>query len=170
MSSSLHTESSANALSCGATDGLLRHLESYGTCGDLRGFTEAELSAVYAVGFHHYRQGRYREAHDIFAFLIKQNHLERSYMLALAGAFQMLGQYRSAVHYYGVALTLDIEEPSPLVAMAECLISLGMPEPARTCLEAVLTCRPADSEPDAPRMRARALIQLLTSSQEGSSP
>ncbi|ALR36065.1 hypothetical protein LV28_25450 [Pandoraea pnomenusa] len=146
---------------------ILAHFESFGTFGDLCGYTQQEMDALYSVGYAHYRNARYQAAHDIFAFLVQHDHLDRRYLHALAGALQALGKYTDAIKFYGLALGYDIDDTSVIVPMAECFARSGDRATALECLDALLALHAQTPQDPALVSRAEALRSLLNADRQG---
>jgi len=109
---------------------------------------------------------RYSEAHDIFAFLVQQNHLERRYLHAFAGTLQMLGKYEDAIKYYGLVLAYDIDDPTVLVPLAECCARTGNRDAAVDCLDALIEFHRTAPQSHDVMKRAMALRSLLDTPNE----
>lgn len=146
---------------------ILEHFESCGTFGDLLGYTQQEMDALYSVGYAHYRNARYQAAHDVFAFLVQHDHLDRRYLHAFAGALQALGKYTEAIKFYGLALGYDIDDASVVVPMAECFARSGDRATALECLDALLELHTQTPQNPALVSRAEALRSLLNADRQG---
>ena len=63
---------------------------------DLKGITDEEMEALYALAYHHYQAGHRQEALQRFKLLVTLDPLEQRFWLGLGGAAQRL----YAVVYY----------------------------------------------------------------------
>jgi len=131
------------------------------TLGAMRGFTDEEFEAVYALGYNLYNQAKYEEALKAFAFLTFYNHLERRYYKALGACQQMLQRYDQAIQSYSIASVLDITDPEPTLRTAECLLAKGEIEDAKTALELVVADTENKEGMAAMHERAKAMLNLL---------
>lgn len=100
-------------------------LNSGGAIGDLLEVPLIQRDALYQLGHGYYTNSRYEEAFQIFSLLVTYEHLNERYLMALAGAAQMLGKYKEALQHYYTATALMIEDPRPVFFSAECLLALG---------------------------------------------
>lgn len=121
-------------------------LEGGATLGELKGISPAELEAVYALGFTHYRTGRYEDASKLFQFLVLFDHLNPKYWLALGAVQQVAKDFKAAIASYGYASFLDLENPKPQLHAAECFLALGDRENALSALLALDEYCPKDTE------------------------
>ena len=104
----------------------------------LRGMTEQDVEAVYALGHTHYTTGNYNEAENIFRGLCLLNHLSQRNWLGLGAAQQMQKKYQAALSSYSYSQVLDMMDPRPLMHIYECL--MGMQELDVSCSQASLDC------------------------------
>lgn len=130
-----------------------------GTLGNGLGITDDEQEAVYQLGHGLYGQGRYAEAFRAFSLLVVHNHLEPRFLMALAGAAQMLGRHHDALQHYATATLIRLDDPLAPLHSAECLIALGRLAEATESLELAITLA-GDGHP-AVRMRAESLLHPL---------
>lgn len=135
-----------------------------GTMGDLRGITEQECAALYQFGYRFYSQARYSEAFQVFALLVTYDHLEPRYLMALAGAAQMLKRYEDALQHYGTAALMLIDDATPYIHAAECALALGRKDFAQEGLKLALEVL---AKQDNPALQARAETLLALVAQQG---
>lgn len=136
------------------------HLTRGGTLGDWFSMGPAERAAADALARYFYEQNQYDLAAQLFLWLIAMEPYERSYMLGLAAVRLMQERYPEAVDQYAAALALDIEDPQPAFLMAQCLLKMGLREPARDALEICLGYATAPAHAEL-RARAQALTELV---------
>jgi type III secretion system low calcium response chaperone LcrH/SycD len=142
------------------SDQLREHLTSGGTLGDWLGMGPAERAAADALARYFYQQDQYDESAQLFLWLIAMQPHERSYMLGLAAVRMMQGRYAEAVDQYAAALALDIEDPQPAFFMAQCVLKMGLRDPARDALSICLEYAKGPAHADL-RARAQALLDLI---------
>lgn len=121
-------------------------LEKGSTLKQLKGVTNDELEAVYALAFGYYQTGKYDEAHKLFQFLVLFDHLNAKYWFGLGAVQQALKDYQSAVVSYGYCSFLKLDNPKPQLHAAECFLAIGDKRNAASALEALNAYCPKDSE------------------------
>lgn len=131
------------------------------TLGEMVGYDERDLAAVYALGHECYSQGRYSDAMKAFGFLVMHDHWERKYMIAFAASLQMMGQYKEAIEHYSQASVLDLSDPQPTFHTAECMIPLGMLDEAEEALGIVIRQCAGQDEHAALGQRAEDLLAVI---------
>lgn len=136
-------------------------LGSGGVLGDVSGLDGRDYEAVYTLGHNFYAQGKYQEAMRIFSFLVMHNHMERRFVNAFASSLQMVGGYKDAINYYGIAYAMDPRDSAPTFHSCECLISMGMKAQAKEGLGMIIQRCTAPEQSEI-RERSRALLALLS--------
>jgi len=140
-------------------DQLREHLTRGGTLGDWFGMGPAERAAADALARYFYQQDQYDTAAQLFLWLIAMEPYERSYLLGLGAVRMMQQRYPEAVDQYAAALALDIEDPQPAFLMAQCLLKMGLRDPARDALSICLEYAKGPAHAEL-RGRAQALQDL----------
>ncbi|MBQ4481315.1 MAG: SycD/LcrH family type III secretion system chaperone [Victivallales bacterium] len=100
-------------------------LGDMGTVREMKGITDAEMEAIYSMGFSFYNTGRYDDAEKVFRFLVLFDHLNARYWTGLGAVFQVKKNYADAITAYGYASFLDLKNPKPQYLAAECFLALG---------------------------------------------
>jgi type III secretion system low calcium response chaperone LcrH/SycD len=126
-----------------------------GTYGDWLGVSEADLEAMYILGWRLYQLGKYKEAAASLRKLVTMAPYERRYLQALGNSLQMMGSHAEAVGFYHMLLVLDAEDPMPTFYMAQCLLHMGQSQDAADVLEA--TIDNASNKPEFAAIREQAL-------------
>ena len=116
------------------------------TLKQLKGVTNEELEAVYALAFGYYRTGKYDEALKLFQFLVLFDHLNAKYWMGLGAAQQVLKDYQNAVVSYGYCSFLKLDNPKPQLHAAECFLAMGDKRNAASSLEALNEYCPTDTD------------------------
>ena len=117
-----------------------------GTVRELKGITDAEMEAVYSMGFSFYNTGRYDDAEKVFRFLVLFDHLNPKYWSGLGAVAQVKRDFQKAVQYYGYASFLDIKNPKPQYYAAECFAAMGDKPNALSALAALEMYCPENTE------------------------
>ena len=127
------------------------------TLADVRGYSEAELDAVYAFAHNAYQQRKYQDAVKLFYFLAENDHTDGRFWMGLGACLQMTRSYDQALAAYAVAALLDATSPEPPLRAAECYLATGKPDGARKALDAVrLVC----DETGGPNAHGRVLRRV----------
>lgn len=119
---------------------ILEALAQFGegsTVRELRGISDEEMEAVYAMGVNFYTTGNYEDAEKVFKFLVMFDHMSSRYWTAMGSLRQVQRRFDQAVEAYKFASFLDLENPKPLYYAAECLVAMGEKEKALDALAAL---------------------------------
>ena len=117
-----------------------------GTIRELKGITDAEMEAIYSMGYSFYNTGRYDDAEKVFRFLVLFDHLEPKYWTGLGAVQQVKKLYGDAITSYGYASFLDLDNPKPQFFAAQCFLALGDKDNALSALAALEKYCPKESE------------------------
>ncbi len=117
-----------------------------GTIRELKGITDAEMEAIYSMGYSFYTTGRYEDAEKVFRFLVLFDHLEKKYWTGMGAVYQVQKRYQEAITAYGYASFLDLKNPKPQYFAAECFAAMGDKDNALSALAALETYCPDDTE------------------------
>lgn len=101
-------------------------------------FSSENLSALYAMGFELYRNGKYEEAKAFFHLLTLEDSFERKFWMGLAACYQMLKDYPKAIECYSAAAVQDSSDPYVHWHAADCFFFSGDLTKAREALESAL--------------------------------
>lgn len=99
--------------------------ENGGTWQELFQFDDNVMEAQYKVGYDLYEAKNYKDAADVFSYLITLNPYKYTYWMGMAGSRQGLNQFGEAIFGYSMAEAIDPAQPLPLLQMAECFEALG---------------------------------------------
>ena len=116
------------------------------TLKQLKGVSNEELEAVYALAFGYYRTGKYDEALKLFQFLVLFDHLNAKFWMGLGAVQQVLKDYQNAVVSYGYCSFLKLDNPKPQLHAAECFLAMGDKRNAASSLEALNEYCPKDTD------------------------
>ncbi len=116
------------------------------TVRELKGITDAEMEAVYSLGFNFYQTGNIENAEKVFKFLVLFDHFNAKYWIGMGAVLQVKKQYDGAVTAYAYASFLDIHDPKPQFHAAECYLAKGDRANAASALAALEQFAPQNTE------------------------
>lgn len=141
-------------------------VEDVTTVRDLKGITDAEMEAVYSLGFNFYNTGRIEDAAKVFKFLVLFDHMNPKYWTGMGAVQQVNREYQAAVTSYGFASFLDLENPKPQFHAAECYLAMGDKTNALSALAALEKFAPDTEEGRAYKTKGEELAKRIASLQE----
>lgn len=107
------------------------------TLKDFRGIDDAQMEAMYAMGYNFYQSGRNDDAQKVFQTLTILDNLEPKYWMGLGATFHEDEKWENAAACYQMALVLDLKDPQPPYRLAECYAKLGFQDKVEGCVEAL---------------------------------
>ena len=107
------------------------------TLSELKGMSEGDVEAIYAVGYNLASVGKYQDALKVFRGLVMLDHLDVKYWYALGAVHQQLRQFDKAAQVYQVCMFLDFFDPKPEFHCAECFLALGHADAALCTLNII---------------------------------
>lgn len=107
------------------------------TMREVKGISNKQMNAMYAVGFNLFNAGRLEDAKKVFNGLLILDHLERKYWFAMGAVLQQLKDFNEALKCYQVAAFLDIKIAKTQYQIAECHLALGDKENALNAIGAM---------------------------------
>lgn len=116
------------------------------TVRELKGITDAEMEAVYSLGFNFYQTGNIENAEKVFKFLVLFDHFEPKYWIGLGAVLQLKKAFDGAITAYAYASFLDIHDPKPQYHAAECYLAKGDRANALSALAALEAFAPTDTD------------------------
>ena len=116
------------------------------TVRELKGITDAEMEAVYSLGFNFYRTGNIENAEKVFKFLVLFDHFNPKYWIGMGAVLQVKKMYDGAITAYAYASFLYIHDPKPQYHAAECYLAKGDRANAASALAALEQFAPADTD------------------------
>lgn len=112
----------------------------------MRGISDEEMEAIYAMGVNFYKAGNYEDAEKVFKFLTMYDHMSSRYWTAMGSLRQAQRKFAEAVEAYKFASFLDLENPKPMYYAAECMVALGQKTEALSALAALEQYAPKTTE------------------------
>ena len=134
-----------------------RFLTQGATFKELKGISDEELEAVYAVGHNLFTNGKHDDAENAFKLLCFLDHLNKKFWLGLGACRRARKDYRGAIDAFGLAGVLDLHDARAALQSGECHILLGNKSAAVSAYNAVL--RYATDAPS--RSRAEMMLKTL---------
>jgi type III secretion system low calcium response chaperone LcrH/SycD len=83
------------------------------------------IDHVYAMAYHHYENGKYGEAINLFRFLTLFDLQARRNWIGLGASQQMQKEYDEAIKSYTFAALMDDRDPYVFLYIAHCWIAKG---------------------------------------------
>lgn len=99
------------------------------------GFGKPMMDFAYNHGYRLFHSGNYEKALGLFLWLSKMEPLEYLYAFNVAACYHHMNNYEEAAARYILPASLDNNNPTPLFYMADCYISLKLPNVAIPILE-----------------------------------
>lgn len=130
---------------------------------ELKRISNDEMEALYALAYRYYHAHQFQDALRVFTGLISLDHLNARYWFGLGATHQCLGAPEIAIKYHAIAALLDLHDPRPPFAAAECYLACGNIAAAESALLAVEYYAPNDARGNYYRDKARKLHAELHS-------
>lgn len=105
-----------------------------GTLAEVKGISFEILEAIYTIAFNIYKSGEYKDAEELFHYLVGMNHFETRYYLALAACKQQRKQFQEALIVYSSVITLDNKNAKAAYNSALCHLALANISEAKSAL------------------------------------
>ncbi len=87
--------------------------------------TDAQLDNYYAHGYQLFNAGDYRNAFNIFRFLVFCKISEGDYLYGLARTLDQLGFFNLAIYFYQITSAVQPKNPVPCYCASECCRKVG---------------------------------------------
>lgn len=140
---------------------MIQKIADFGTLRELKGVTDGELEAIYAVGVNFYKAGNYPDAEKIFRFLTLFEHTSSRFWTSLGSAQQVQKRFADALKSYQFASFLDLHNPKPMYYAAECFLMLGDKTNAQLALASLAKYAPDDDKGRRFKAKGEALKKIL---------
>ncbi len=124
----------------------LKEIGDGATLRAMRGLSDAEMEAIYAMGVNFYKAGNYEDAEKVFKFLVMFDHLNSRYWTAMGSLRQVQRKFAEALEAYKFASFLDLQNPKPMYYAAECYLALGQKPEAIMALDGLAEHVPATTD------------------------
>ena len=114
--------------------------------GALPQLSPDSLSALYAMAYELYRNGKYEDGKCFFRFLTLVDSFERKYWMGLGACYQMLKAYPEAIECYSAAAIQEPMDPYVHLHAADCYFHMNNLDKAKEALEsATITAKEDDA-------------------------
>ena len=120
-----------------------------------------QLEQVYAIAYRKYQAGEYKEASEIFQYLLFFDDRNYKFLLGYAAAMHKLHDYYAAMGAYQMAALQAPKDPVPLFHLADCYINTGNPGKAAAALEMVIRMGTLDERYSELKERATLIKSAL---------
>jgi type III secretion system low calcium response chaperone LcrH/SycD len=132
------------------------------TLQEVKGFSDADVEAIYSVGHSLYMAARYDEARPVFNWLVLLNPYKGKYWLGLAACQQLMKDYEKALTAYALtAMTSAPRDPVPHFHAGECSLAMNKPEDAAKAFAMAVDFGKGRSQYDRLTRKAEALLGLI---------
>ncbi len=128
---------------------------------ELKGMTREDVEAIYTIGYTMYANGRYKDASNVFLVLTFLDSMNGMYWKALAASRQMTKEFQLALTAYLMALSLDPQDVTLLMHIAECFMSLEEPVEAENMFNRAIQVFGDEPSYKAYKEQAQELIRFL---------
>ena len=148
-------------------DQIVDRFQNHGaTFKEIKGISDDELEAMYALAHGQLQNGRFEQAETMFRFLCLNDHLSHKYWLAMGICLKEQEKFEEAVNALGVAGLLNMEDPRAAFAAAECHVRLGNRTESVAALESAISFAGDKPEFAATRQRAEMMLKVLNQSND----
>lgn len=131
---------------------------------DLLKIDDAKIESIYAQAYRYYNTGKFKDASDLFRYLMMLNPSEAKYTLGLAACFHMLKNYNAAVQVYLLCSILDDNSPIPGFHASDCYLQMNDKVSALVSLK--MAIKKAGNRPEYQILKDRALLTVETLKKE----
>jgi len=125
---------------------------------DYMDLSDETVEGIYAQAYRLYKNGQYKEASQLFRFLIMLNVGEPKYLLGLGACLQMLKEYLKAAEAYALCSAIDPSSPLPYYHASDCYLKMNDKVSAAANLE--LAAKHAGDRPEYATIKDRCLMGL----------
>jgi type III secretion system low calcium response chaperone LcrH/SycD len=123
---------------------------------DAMGISDAVMDGIYRIACELYEGGKFDEARKIFAFLRFLDGSKFRFVFAQALCYHRQEDYANAAACYAISALINQEDPWPLLRIAECHLSLDLPDLAYEVLSDAINR--AGNNPEYEQIKNRALL------------
>ena len=151
-------------------DTLIREvIEGKTTLQQVKGLSDEQMEAIYAMAYRYYQFGKYDEAIEMFNLLGMFNPFESKYWMGLAASLQLTKQFDKAQQVYAVAaMTSEPGDPVPHLHAGECCLGAGEIEDAVKAFRIAVNFSKDNEEYAAVHAKAQGLLEVIASAAKGS--
>jgi len=116
------------------------------TAREIKGLSDGEIEAIYAIGIEQFKARNYETAEKVFRMLALLEHTSPKIWVAYGAVKRALKDYAMAIRCYQNAAIFDLHNPKPPYFAAECFLETGDSKNALSALEMLDMFAPKDTE------------------------
>lgn len=124
---------------------IFQHLSEFGTVREMKGISNQQIEAVYAMGVDFYKAGNFDAAEKAFHFLVLFEHTSSKYWTSYGSVLQVGKRWDEAIKAYQMGMLYDIHNPKPAYYAAQCFIAKGDYVNATLALKSLAAYAPKDT-------------------------
>jgi type III secretion system low calcium response chaperone LcrH/SycD len=92
---------------------------------DVLRISDGQMESIYAQAYRFYNTGKFKEASELFRYLMMVNSTETKYTLGLAACFHLMKDYKAAAQTYLICNILDEKSPIPAFHASDCYLQMN---------------------------------------------
>ena len=148
---------------------LVRELiEGKRTLQQVKGLSDEQMEAIYAMAYQYYQFGKYDQAIEMFNLLGMFNPFESKYWMGLAACLQQSKQFDKAQQVYAVAaMTSEPKDPVPHLHAGECCLGAGEIEDAVRAFRMAVDFSKDQEQHAAVHAKAQGLLEVISAAASG---
>ncbi|WP_066014187.1 SycD/LcrH family type III secretion system chaperone [Endozoicomonas atrinae] len=107
-----------------------------GSLAEASDISEEAQEALYELAYLKYNNGLYEKSAHLFQFLCLYDQWNPRFFTGLGACQQMLSLYGEAIDTYLYAISLDGDDPHPMIYIGDCYVALEEHQKARLAYQA----------------------------------
>ena len=107
-----------------------------GSLAEASNISEEAQEAIYELAYLKYNNGLYEKSARLFQFLCLYNQWNPRFFTGLGACQQMVSLYGEAIDTYLYAISLDANDPHPMIYVGDCYVALEQYQKARLAYRA----------------------------------
>ncbi|WP_257296536.1 SycD/LcrH family type III secretion system chaperone [Endozoicomonas sp. YOMI1] len=107
-----------------------------GNLAEANNISEEAQEALYELAYLKYNNGLYDKSAHLFQFLCLYDQWNPRFFTGLGACQQMVNLYGEAIDTYLYAISLDANDPHPMIYVGDCYVALGQHQKARLAYQA----------------------------------
>lgn len=131
---------------------------------DVLKISDAQIESIYAQAYRFYNTGKYKDASDLFRYLMMLNPTEAKYTLGLAACFHLMKDFEAAAQIYLLCNVLDDKSPIPAFHASDCY--LQMKDKVSALVSLNMAIKKAGDRPEYQILKDRATMTAETLKKE----
>lgn len=131
MNDSLFSSSDAQAMAIVGD-----YMARGGNLGKVSNISEEAQESLYELAYLKYTNGLYEKSARLFQFLCLYDQWNPRFFTGLGACQQMVNLYGEAIDTYLYAISLEANDPHPMIYVGDCYVALGQHQKARLAYQA----------------------------------